>query len=356
MRITKIFRMKSVRKLTMLLILGITLSCSEESIDGTLTESQADLENLQASSVEKKSVTTSPMMFINFKASVGQLPESIAIDVHGNIYASMPFLGEVWKLDPAGASHKVVARFAVDQGDPGVLGLSLDNQGNLFVAVSVESDLNGVWKIDQNGNKEKVAGSEKISFPNDVAVLPNGTVYITDSSEGAIWRSLPGAEAELWAQNESLEGNGIFPLPQPVGANGIVVTRRSDKGTIGGVVVSNTEKGQLVKVPILPDGSAGDPEILFSDPVLLTGLDGLTQDAGGNIYGTVNVGNNIVKFSKDGSEVYTLASGTPLDFPTSLAFGTGKEKHTLFITNFSLLTVMGPNPDNANPGVIALEL
>jgi len=71
-----------------------------------------------------------------------------------------------------------------------------------------------------------------------------------------------------------------------------------------------------------------------------------------------NFGHSIVKFNDDGSEYVELSSGAPLDFPTSLAFGTGKEKHTLFITNFSVKHFLGdvPMPENAHPAVIALRM
>lgn len=361
MKKTKQFRIQRISRLAMLMIFFIALSCSEDNLydDNTAisANSEVDPEDMKTTSAETNATTTSFAMLTSFDASSGQLPESIAIDHHGNIYLSMAVLQEIWKLDPTGEFLKVVTKFSLEERDPGVLGLGLDTKGNIFVAVSsVLPDMKGVWKVTQNGEKERLAGSEKIAFPNDVAILPNGTVYITDSLDGAVWRSLPNKEAERWVQNESLKGTGMFPLPQPVGANGIVVSQRSDKGDIGGVLVSNTERGQLLRIPILPDGNAGDPVVLFSDPSLLTGLDGLTLDPGGNIYGAVNVGHTIVKFSKDGSQVTSLASGVPLDMPTSLAFGVGREKHTLFITNFSIATLMGPNPQDANPGVVALAL
>lgn len=98
--------------------------------------------------------------------------------------------------------------------------------------------------------------------------------------------------------------------------------------------------------------------IAIADPTALFGLDGITIDARGTIYGAANFGNSIVRISSDGRELSEIASGAPLDFPTSLAFGTGSERHTLFITNFSAVHFLSdpPVPANASPAVISLRV
>lgn len=131
----------------------------------------------------------------------------------------------------------------------------------------------------------------------------------------------------------------------------------SAAGSKGNLIVVNSEKGQIVKVPILPEGSAGDPEILVSDPTLV-GVDGITLDNKGNLYGTVNTGNSIVRVSSNGSSVQQIATGAPLDFSTSLASGTGKDRHSLFVSNFSVIRFLNPSPrpEGAHPGIISLCL
>ncbi len=298
----------------------------------------------------------------SFDAFKLQLPESITLDSYGNIYLSMSPLREVWKLNSNGSFKEVVASFAIEDGLLGISGLKLDRQGNLYVAVSSAlSDMNGVWKIKSNGEKERIPGTGNIGVANDLVVLPNGTLYITDASMGAVWRYNPGEEAELWKQDEALEGTGDFGVGFPIGANGIVVTQDkkslSGQKQIGGVIVANSEKGQLVYIPILPNKSAGDPIIMIADKGVLFGLDGITVDEQGTIYGAVNFGHKIVRISSDGSKLSELATGTPLDFPTSVAFGSGRDRHTLFITNFGAIHFLSdpPMPSEANPAVISLS-
>lgn len=291
-----------------------------------------------------------------------QLPESITMDSYGNIYLSMSPLREVWKLNPDGSFKEVVASFAIEDGLLGISGLKFDRQGNLYVAVSSAlPDMNGVWKIRSNGKKERIPGMDNIGVANDLAVLPNGTLYITDAMLGAVWRYNPGEEAEMWKQDEALEGTGAFGVGFPIGANGIVVTqdRKSPSGQkqIGGVIVANSEKGQLVYIPILPNKSAGEPTIMIADPEVLFGLDGITMDEQGSIYGAVNFANKIVRIRGNGSKISELATGTPLDFPTSLTFGSGRDRHTLFTTNFGAIHFLSdpPMPGDASPAVISLS-
>lgn len=352
----------AIVKLALLVAISLAISCSKGNLDnsfGLLTDS----DNLKV----KSGSPGTPATVANFDAFSGQLPESITVDHFGNIYISMSPLREIWKLDPTGSFEKVVASFSLEPGLFGVNGLRFDPRGNLYVAVSSTlPDMNGVWKINSDGEKERMAGTGNILLPNDLAVLPNGTLYITDSAMGAVWCYKSGGEAEIWIQNEALEGTGAFGLGVPIGANGIVVTfgkksslaDHSAKNQIGAVIVANSEKGQLVYVPILPDESSGEPVVVIADPSTLFGLDGITLDAQANVYGAVNFTNTIVRISNDGTYLSEIASGTPLDFPTSLAFGTGHTNHTLFIVNFGVIHFLSnpPMPGDANPAVISIRI
>jgi hypothetical protein len=180
-----------------------------------------------------------------------------------------------------------------------------------------------------------------------------------------VWRVLPGRAAELWVQDETLEGTGAFGLGFPIGAGGIVVVsgrqmpfaRGADEASAGGLVVGNAEKGQVVYVPILPDGGAGQPTVVIADPSLI-GLDGITMDAQGAMYGVSIAGNRLVRISTDGAEISEIISGAPLDFPAGLTFGAGHERHTLFVVNSAFFHFLSdpPMPENANPAVIAVPI
>lgn len=347
---------KIIVKLALLFAIVLIGSCSKE----TLEEPFVPLSYDPNAELQFKTVAS-------FDAFTAQLPESITLDNLDNIYTSMSPLREVWKLNSDGSSKEVVASFSMEPGLLGISGLKFDQQGTLYVAVSSTlQDMNGVWRIKRNGEKERVPGTGKILIPNDLAFSSDGILYITDAAMGAVWRYINGGEAKLWIQDATLEGTGAFGLGFPIGANGIVVTNlkkspswyNTPQNLIGAVIVANSEKGQLVYVPILPDKSAGEPMIMISDPEALFGLDGITMDEEGAIYGAVNFGNKIIRLSSDGNNISDVASGAPLDFPTSLVFGSGGDGHKLFITNFGAIHFLSdpPMPSEASPAVMSVML
>lgn len=356
--------------LSLLILILIFAGCDESLLSGT-ESGVIDDAALMADAATKKGAPEvfsddTPATVASFDALSGELPEGIALDRFGNIYVSMTGLGEIWKLNPDGSFEETFASFELNSDDQGVLGIRFDPRGNLYAAVvSTNADVHGIWEITSEGSKERLAGTSDIAFPNDVAVSPRGVLYITDSASGAVWRYTPGGEAEIWIQDESLEGTGAFGLGIPIGANGVVVASgskmpfaRGSGPSTGGVLVANSEKGQLVYVPIRPGGNAGEPVVVIADPDELFGLDGITVDARGAIYGAVNIANTIVRVSRDGSEVDEVASGGPLDFPASLAFGTGRERHTLFIANYAIIHFLSdpPTPSEANPSVASVHV
>jgi DNA-binding beta-propeller fold protein YncE len=80
-----------------------------------------------------------------------------------------------------------------------VTALTVDRSGNLYVALSVGSDLNAVSKITPAGNETVIAGKPgavgvRAGTPgslgpiNAIAVAPDGTVYVM--SENALVRIL----------------------------------------------------------------------------------------------------------------------------------------------------------------------
>lgn len=322
------------------ILLGALAGCSTDGVAVTA----AEYETLQSASMQNGvNAASAPATLARFDAFSGEFPESIAVDRFGNIYVSMYALGEIWKLDPSGSFEEIVATFPLE-GFFGVVGLRFDVRGDLYaMQATTNEDVRGVWKITPGGAKERIAGTSGIVSPNDVAISPDGTVYMTDSA-GAIWRALRGQAAEIWVQDEALEGTGIFGVGFPIGANGIVVAP-------SGLMVANAEKGLLVSVPILPDGGAGQPTVVVADPALI-GLDGITADARGNIYGAVNFGFSVVRIDADDNHISAIASGPPLDFPTGLTFGTGPGQHTLYVVNAAFVSP----PADANPAVLAIPI
>ena len=121
----------------------------------------------------------------------------------------------------------------------------------------------------------------------------------------------------------------ISTLPIPLGANGLVIHGNS-------AYVANTNFGRIVRVPILANGNAGQPEVFVEDRQLLGGADGLTVDRTGTLYVTANSADAIVSVSPAG-RITTLASGGILQNPASIILW----GNDLYITNMAILKPEG---------------
>jgi len=187
------------------------------------------------------------------------LPESIAIDRTGTTYLSFPFAGEVAKFAPGGSLSTV----ATVPGIP--LGVRLDAEGNVFIAV-VGS---GIWKVPASGGSAFQVASG-VGLWNAMAFDHRGNLYVSDSAGGAIWRLAKNGDFTMWSGSSLLKGT-TAPGPcgivgptvtaglGPFGANGIAFNRHGD------MLVANSDIGDIVRVPMNPDGSAGTASV-FSGP------------------------------------------------------------------------------------------
>lgn len=91
----------------------------------------------------------------------------------------------------------------------------------------------------------------------------------------------------------------------PIGANGIKLFG-------GAVYISNTGAGTIVRVPILPDGSAGTPEVYASS----FQVDDFAFGSDGTIFAATQMG-NILRLSPDGARG-SISTGTLGDAAVAL--------------------------------------
>jgi sugar lactone lactonase YvrE len=268
----------------------------------------------------------------------GELPENVAVDKRGNKYVSVPSQGQIWKFSPD--NEPVDPPFVqFDTGDTflvGPTGLEVDPQGTLYVCFASDfssngADTNGVWTVDEDGTKTPFAeiSTGTLTFPNDIALFGD-SLLVTDSFTGVVWQVREGTKS-VWADDPLLKP-AVSPPPGPgapgsFGANGIALSK--DKET---VYVSNNATGKIIAIPVNNDGTAGTPTEYFSGVVA---PDGLALDTRGNLYVADNVANQIVRISPDQTAV-PLVSGSPLDFPADVTFGTsGGEQKSVFIVNLA---------------------
>jgi sugar lactone lactonase YvrE len=267
------------------------------------------------------------------------LLEGIAIDRQGNLFLGNRRLegdvrvSEILQISPEGVTTVFATlASAADNFDQGVLGLAVSPQGDLYAAVrTFDPATNGVWRIGRGGAAERLPGSEALEFPNALAFDARGNLYVTDTPQGAVWRFGRDGSGEVWIRHELLS-----PGQFGIGANGIAFSPPRD------LFVANTDRALVARIPIRPDGSAGEPEVVATGFELLI-IDGLAADAHGDLHAAI-VGASIVGTvplvridPKTGAITPSTAEFSAFDFPTSLAFGAGRrDKKSVYVVNSGL--------------------
>ena len=267
-------------------------------------------------------------------------PDGIAVDLDGTVYVAT---NNGTAQGEAGPSHIVV--FAPDgtrrgeiavQGQPdghalGLTGLALDKPRTLL---ALDAATGRVLRVAvATGQQTEVARlpdlpacpgvppcelgvSNDGPLPRGVATDGSGTLYVTDATQGVIWRIAAGGAAEPWLvapQFATANGLGAVVI-EPEGSLLVAAPEVIDPLSLGG--------GGVYRVPVNPDGSAGTPALVapFAGGELPAGL-ALTHD--GSVAVALHGIDAVALLGGDGAEVRRItgtAGGVALDSPTNLAF------------------------------------
>jgi sugar lactone lactonase YvrE len=202
----------------------------------------------------------------------------------------------------------------------------------------------GIYRAVKGGAATVFAKHPEMLFPNGMVFDDAGRMYVTDSAAGAVFRVSPTGEVTKWASGPALAGGkdgcgagkGVG-VPFDIGANGIAFND-------GALIVTNTDRGALVRIPIQADGSSGTiADIAGPSCDDLNGADGVAIAPNGDYIVAVNHQNKVVRVDRAG-RVSTLLAGAMLDFPSSVTFDGG----ALYVENFAFL-------DSKNPGLLRVR-
>ena len=273
-----------------------------------------------------------------FDPSKGEFPEGIAVDRRQHVYVGLALTGEIRRFEPQGSSSTLAT---LPAGAGFLLGLATDAPGNVYAALaSFDPATHGVWRVRPNGSQERIGALPASGIPNGLAFDEAGSLYVTDSVLGAVWRIPRGGEPEVFVQHPLLEPEPGSPVP---GANGIAFADHS-------LLVANTRFGRIVRIPIEPGGTAGTPSTVIERGDLI-GADGVALDVRRNLYVAMfggPAGGRLVRISPDGQVDQLAGPADGLTGPASLAFGT-LDRKSLFVTNFDLFS---PAP---RPALVRVE-
>lgn len=180
----------------------------------------------------------------------GVQAENLTSSQDGSVYFGCTAKGTIYRAGP-GASRAEPWILAERTGLTNTLGVLADDKTNTLWVCQNSTGGRGAPVAGQTALRSfdlrSGAARGTYNFPsnggvcNDMAVAPNGTVYVTESFANRIHRLRPGAtELDLW----------VPAHPDLAGVDGIAILA-------DGVYVNTFFAGRLFRIPVNADGSAG---------------------------------------------------------------------------------------------------
>jgi sugar lactone lactonase YvrE len=259
-------------------------------------------------------------------------PEGITVDRHGDVYVTgfdpsgTTGPGKVYVFDDDGQLQRVLEPTGASSA---LLGLSFHPISHELLVIDFGAGK--VLRVDPHSGAATVftaVGPPPAHGLNALTFDRAGNVYISDSFQGAIWKTgQAGGTATLWLESALLATTG-FP---PFGANGLDFNRKETS-----LFVANTGNDTIVRVPVT--GGAAEAPVVFTNSI--NGADGLFLDEHDNLWVCANQSDEIVVTDPSGKVIAKLGdfdgvrNGSPVGllFPASLALHRG----WIYITNLSL--------------------
>ena len=221
-----------------------------------------------------------------------------------------PFDGSVYAGGEAGEIYAISLEGQVELAAStggSMLGLAVDGGGRVYACDAGRGE---IVRLDPRSREVEAYGrgaqARPLDTPNVAAFGPDGMLYVTCSGEDGrpeIVRIPPGGTAETWSTAVARYPNGCLVAPE---------------GTA--LVIVEAEAQRLVRLPILADGSAGDPQTIAELPD--TDADGVAPAADGSLWVTLYRPDGLVRVTVDGT-VETMVDdrlASHLDAPTNIAW------------------------------------
>jgi gluconolactonase len=244
-------------------------------------------------------------------------PECIAFDKNGELWAGGES-GQIYRIDQGGKVTLVTSLGGF------CAGLAFSPSDTLLVC----NPQHGIVHVKADGSHTIFASQvdgRKIICPNYGLFDSAGNYYVTDSGNwkkrnGSLLRFFPGGSGQVIA--------GPFGY-----ANGLALS--ADEKFL---FMVESDTNSIFRFEIRPDGSVGPHEIYATDCGRFP--DGLTLDAGGNLYACCYASDEIWRISPGGKK--ELFAWDPwailLGSPTNMAFG-GDKMDELYVANLARTTV-----------------
>lgn len=268
------------------------------------------------------------------------LPEGIAVDPRGNVYASSLNFGatsgpaNICVLDRSGALVDVISVAPVPGGVARLLGMLFVPSEGLYVG-----DIGGgrVLRIDV-GTHAATTIATGFGAPNALARDHAGNIWVSDSFPGTVTKIAPDGTTTTFAYPVELAPRaGETP---GFGANGLAFDRNERY-----LYVAETSRDEIYR--IRHDAGSLGPIDLFARGTAggaLDGADGIAFDVRGNLYVCSNQSDEIAVLSPAGDVIaeHRGTGANVFNSPASIVF----DGRTVYVANLALFHG-GPNKVSA---------
>jgi len=229
---------------------------------------------------------------------------------HPEGVAWSPFESCVYAGGEGGELYRVTLEREVEEvGTTGgsMLGLAVDGRGRVYACDEGRGE---IARYDPTTRTIEAyargVDGEDLDTPNAAAFDAAGNLYVTCSGEDdrpEIVRIRPGGTTERWTTAVPEYPNGCLVMPD--GSALVVVEAKAER---------------VARVPILPDGAAGEPETVAELPD--SDADGITLDAAGSFWVTLYRPDGIMRVSPDGATERVIDDhlASTFDAPSNIAW------------------------------------
>ena len=262
-------------------------------------------------------------------------PDSIVLDLAGNVYVTNNSTANITKITPTGVSTTFGSIGLTGYASPYSQRLAIDSSGNLY---AIKSGIDGVMKITPTGVSTTFG-----SVPNSplaLAIDTSGNIYVTSSFANNVTKITPAGVSTILG----ITGNG--PSAITIDSTGNVYTANTSSNNVSKITPAgvSTILGSTGSSPnSITIDSSGNVYTVNYDSNSMTkitpaGLStvfgsignnsrGIAIDSSGNIYtGKFGAGNNnIIKTTPAGVSAFYGATGNS---PLALAIDTSGNIYT----------------------------
>ncbi len=264
--------------------------------------------------------------------------------------------GAVYRVDPSAPTPERVGQLPTKPGQS-ILGIATDSAGNVYAAVP---DVGIVYRIDRGrlGANDFSAAKDARPFAtrafgaNGINFDRAGHLWITGGDKGALYQVGPnGGKVAVFAKDFSPISTDTTMPVRVYTVNGVALDSK------GRVYTVNTGTGEVNRLEVKPGYQAGAIESLVKSPSLL-GADGLIIDDQDNLWISCNFLSALAKVTPTG-DIQVIAADGPsvpkearvLRFPAELK----RIGNTMYLANLNF--PVGANVGSpAGATIAAVEL